>query len=69
MARGRIRSVKTDNGYGFIKPNERQQKDIFFHMSALEGKRFEDVEPGDEVTYEIEHSDKGPRARVVRFAA
>lgn len=51
----------TDKGFGFIAP-EGQDKDLFFHSSALVGVTFPDLHEGDKVTFETEDSDKGPRA-------
>jgi len=57
----------TDKGFGFITP-EGQDKDVFFHMSALVDLTFEDLKVGDMVTFETEESDKGPRAVNVQRA-
>ena len=51
----------TDKGFGFIAP-EGQDKDLFFHSSALVGVTFTDLHEGDKVTFETEQSEKGPRA-------
>lgn len=57
----------TDKGFGFITP-EGGDKDIFFHSSALEGVSFEELNEGDNVTFESEPSDRGPRAINVKRA-
>ncbi len=57
----------TDKGFGFIAV-EGEEKDLFFHMSALSGATFEDLQEGDAVTFETEDSDKGPRATNVQRA-
>ncbi|HLD18193.1 MAG TPA: cold shock domain-containing protein [Patescibacteria group bacterium] len=51
----------TDKGFGFITPDG-QDKDVFFHMSALVDMDFNDLRTGDTVTFEVEDSPKGPRA-------
>jgi len=51
----------TDKGFGFITP-EGGDKDVFFHMSSLVDVQFDDLREGDKVTFEVEQSDKGPRA-------
>jgi CspA family cold shock protein len=51
----------TDKGFGFIAV-EGEEKDLFFHSSALVGVDFNSLNEGDEVTFETEDSDKGPRA-------
>ncbi len=57
----------TDKGFGFITPDG-QEKDLFFHSSALVDVRFDELKVGDTVTFEVEDSDKGPRAVNVRRA-
>lgn len=57
----------TDKGFGFITP-EGGDKDVFFHSSALVGATFADLKVGDMVTFEVEESDKGPRAANVQRA-
>ena len=57
---GTIKTL-TDKGFGFITV-EGDDKDIFFHSSALEGVEYDELNVGDSVTFETEDSDKGPRA-------
>jgi CspA family cold shock protein len=45
-------------GYGFIE-TEDAEDDIFFHMEDVGGP---DLEEGQEVEFEIEEAEKGPRA-------
>jgi len=59
--------TKTDRGFGFILP-EGQDKDVFFHSSALDGVTFDELQIGDAVTFDVEQSDKGPRAVSVKRA-
>ena len=54
-----------DKGFGFIAV-EGKDKDLFFHSSALVGVTFDELREGDEVTFDTEDSDKGPRATNVR---
>jgi len=59
---GTIKRLVADKGFGFISSEENPDKDIFFHSSALEGVEFNDLAEGDNVNFEVEDSDKGPRA-------
>jgi CspA family cold shock protein len=63
MAEGTIKRL-TDKGFGFIANDS--GKDMFFHMSSVEGARFEDLREGDKVSYNEGKGPKGPRAENVR---
>lgn len=56
---------KTDKGFGFIS-QEGQDKDLFFHSSALSGVTFDELQEGDQVTFDVEQSAKGPNAKNVQ---
>lgn len=58
----------TDKGFGFITPDGEAGKDIFFHSSSLQGVTFTDLHTGDAVSFEVEQSEKGPRASNVTRA-
>ncbi len=63
MAEGTIKKV-TDKGFGFIDTGE--GKDMFFHMSNLEGVQFDDLYEGQKVSFTEGQGPKGPRAENVR---
>ena len=63
MAEGTIKRV-TDKGFGFIETGT--GKDLFFHMSAVEGVRFEDLRQGQRVSFNDGMGPKGPRAENVK---
>jgi CspA family cold shock protein len=63
MPQGTIKKIVTDKGFGFISG---EKGDIFFHLSSVQGKRFEELTEGESVEYETEISQKGPRAVSVR---
>jgi len=58
---GKIKRL-TDKGFGFITDDANPEKDLFFHSSALQGVEYNELQEGDAVTFEIEDSEKGPRA-------
>lgn len=58
---------KTDKGFGFITVAG-QDKDLFFHSKSLSGVTFEELNEGDEVSFEVEESPKGPNATNVQRA-
>jgi CspA family cold shock protein len=63
MAEGTIKKV-TDKGFGFIDTGD--GKDMFFHMSNLEGVQFDDLYEGQKVSFTEGQGPKGPRAENVR---
>lgn len=65
MPQGTIARLITDKGFGFINTGKGKGSDLFFHMSALENANFDDLQEGQEVTYNEGHGDKGPRAENV----
>lgn len=58
---GKVKKIVGDKGFGFLTPST-GGKDLFFHRSACANRCFDDLEEGQEVTYEPEESEKGPRA-------
>jgi len=62
---GTIKTL-TDRGFGFIAMEG--EEDIFFHSSSLVDIEFDQLAVGDNVTFETEQSDKGPRAINVQKA-
>jgi CspA family cold shock protein len=63
MSEGTIKR-KTDRGFGFIDTGT--GKDLFFHMSAVEGGSFDDLYEGQRVTFTEGRGQKGPCADRVR---
>lgn len=64
MPQGTIKKIVEEKGFGFIKRDS--GKDLFFHASACNGQ-FDAMREGQEVTFEIERGDKGPRAEDVKI--
>lgn len=63
MAEGTIKTL-TEKGFGFIDTGT--GKDIFFHMSNLDGVQFNDLYEGQRVSYDVGQGPKGTRAENVR---
>lgn len=57
----------TDRGFGFIG-SEGQAKDLFFHSRSLVGVTFDELREGENVTFDVEQSEKGPNAVNVKRA-
>ncbi len=66
---GIIKSLIVEKNFGFITPDD-GGKDIFFHASALaDGVQFADLQKGQKVSFDVEDSEKGPRAANVVLVA
>lgn len=59
--KGTIKTIIADKKFGFITPED-GSKDIFFHATSLSGVDFSQVKVGDAISFEVEDSDRGPRA-------
>ncbi len=56
--KGVVKFFNDRKNYGFIEPEEGDE-DLFVHRSDLEA---ESINEGDEVEFETEETEKGPRA-------
>ena len=63
MAEGTIKRL-TDKGFGFIDTGA--EKDLFFHMSNLDGVQYDDLHEGQRVSFTEGEGPKGPRAENVK---
>ena len=66
MPEGTIKKIVADRGFGFIQTGA--EKDLFFHFTACEGVRGEELEEGQTIEYEEGSGPKGPRAQIVRLS-
>lgn len=64
---GVVKKKVNDKGFGFITP-EGQDKDLFFHSNSLVDVTFDEIQEGDQVTFDKEDSAKGPNAVNVKRA-
>lgn len=65
MPRGKIASVVSEKGFGFIKPNDGGE-DLFFHGSSID-QSFDALAVGQEVEFEVDQSAAKPRANRVKI--
>lgn len=65
MHKGKIKKLIRDRGFGFISDTD--GREVFFHQSALIDAKFDLLKEDQEVEFEVEKSDKGPRATNIRL--
>jgi cold shock CspA family protein len=61
---GTIVTLKKDKGYGFIRPNdvEERKNDIFFHANDVLNPEYQQLKTGDRVEYLTKETKKGKAA-------
>jgi len=67
MAEGTVKWFNSEKGFGFLAPDG-GGADVFVHYSAIEAAGFRTLDEGQRVSFNIEQSQKGPRANHVRAA-
>ena len=65
MAQGKVKWFNDQKGFGFITPDD-GGKDLFVHHSAIQADGFRSLAEGQAVEYDVEESDKGPKASNVK---
>ncbi len=69
MARGTIKKLVSDRGFGFIAG---ERDDVFFHCSVVADEGYDNLTEGQAVDYEVESGGdsrgKGPKASSVQPA-
>jgi len=66
MARGKVKWVNNQKGYGFISSDSGQE--VFVHYSSVQDDGYRSLEEGQEVEYEVEEGPKGQQATNVKKA-
>jgi CspA family cold shock protein len=60
MANGIVKWFNERKGYGFI--GQEDGPDVFVHHSGINAEGFKALKEGEQVTFDIEQGEKGPRA-------
>lgn len=63
MAKGIVKWFDDKKGFGFIEQDE--GGDIFVHHSSINMSGFRTLAEGDQVSFDVEESDRGPVAKNV----
>jgi CspA family cold shock protein len=62
---GKIKWFNDAKGFGFVTPDD-GSKDVFVHFSSIQGEGFKSLAEGDRIEFDVQPSDKGPKAANVR---
>ena len=60
MANGIVKWFNDSKGYGFIEQED--GPDVFVHHSEIKGAGLKTLKEGDQVSFDIEQGEKGPKA-------
>ncbi|PIP35395.1 MAG: cold-shock protein [Desulfobacterales bacterium CG23_combo_of_CG06-09_8_20_14_all_52_9] len=64
MAVGTVKWFNDRKGYGFI--NQENGQDVFVHYSSIDTPGFKTLAEGDQVSFDVEQSERGPEAKNVK---
>lgn len=67
MPTGSVISFKADKGYGFIRPKEDGQNNVYVHISALQAAGIDTLTAGQRLSYEL-HTDENGKISAVQLA-
>ncbi len=60
MHTGKIKKLVKDRGFGFISDTD--GRELFFHHSGVVGVQMDALNEDQEVSFDVQNSEKGPRA-------
>lgn len=60
MANGTVKWFNNRKGFGFIQQED--GPDLFVHFSSINTEGYRTLNEGEEVTFEVEDGERGPKA-------
>jgi CspA family cold shock protein len=63
LGEGAVKWFSDRKGFGFISQEDGQ--DLFVHHTGIDMPGFKTLSEGDRVSFEVEESDRGPKAKNV----
>lgn len=65
VSEGKVKWFNDQKGFGFIEQDG--GKDLFVHHTAILGEGFKTLAEGQRVSFEVEETAKGPKAKNVKI--
>ncbi len=62
--KGTVKMFNKEKGYGFIHAED--GRDYFFHFSSLLMDSYKTADAGEHVEFEVQESERGPRAQNIK---
>jgi len=66
MVKGTVKWFNDKKGYGFIASETGE--DVFVHFSAIQADGYRSLSEGQQVEFELENDQRGPKAKNVQKA-
>ncbi len=60
MAKGKVKWFNNRKGFGFIQQED--GPDLFVHFSSIKSDGYRSLSEGEEVTFDVEDGERGPKA-------
>ncbi len=60
MANGKVKWFNNRKGFGFIQQED--GPDLFVHFSSIQTDGYRTLNEGEEVTFDVEDGERGPKA-------
>ena len=67
LEKGKIKRLIRDRRYGFIEAED--ESEIFFHETGLIDMKFDSLEEGQQVQFDVEKGEKGLKAVNLKLSA